>query len=207
MRTCIVNDNDNPIFIAFTTRILQSYCNNLTSRDRALFLPHNHYSNYSPDDHAAALALLRTYSVRDVLRADYDMLAASILPPTYRTGGHVRGAQRESAAAVNAVSMSNEDAMAVQVYAEYRRARTELSTCLESIVNLILEQFQGNQAQKRALTARLQAKNAVHVQREILQVDMDNMAQRYYGVERMGYDERGDRVVFLRKVNGRWEEM
>ncbi|KAI5839714.1 hypothetical protein DFP73DRAFT_529860 [Morchella snyderi] len=205
MRTAAVDDN--VLFIALTTHILHSYRTSLSSRDRALFVPHTRSSSYSPGHHGAAAALLRTYNVRDALKEDFDELAAAILPASYGTTGQVRGALRGSGAVGYAVPLTTEEGIAVQVYAAYRRAKKELADCLESIVAGVLEGFQGTGEEKRVLRGQLRARSAVDVQREVLQVDMDATERVFSGVERLGYDARRDRVVFFKKVGGMWVEM
>ncbi|KAH0602991.1 uncharacterized protein H6S33_007995 [Morchella sextelata] len=202
MRTAAVSDN--VMFIALTTHILQSYRSSLTMHDKALFAPHTPSSPYTPAHHAAAAALLRTYNVRDALDEDFDVLAKDILPEDYQ--GRLRGAARGSGASY--VPLSGEEAMAVQVYSAYRRARKEMVDCVEGIVGSVVGGWRGTGEERELLRGRLAARGAVDLQRGVVQGDMDAVVVKCAGVERLGYDDRGDRVVFLKRGEaGGWVEV
>ncbi|RPB10661.1 hypothetical protein P167DRAFT_575977 [Morchella conica CCBAS932] len=201
MRTSAVSDN--VLFIALTTHILHSYRRSLTMCDPTLYAPYTPTSPYTPGDHAAAAALLRTCHIQDVLADDFDVLARDILPPDYAS--RLRGAARGSGAGY--IPLSGEDAMSVQVYGAYRRAKKELLECVAGVVDGVVRAWQGTREERELLRGRLTARGAVDGQREVMQGEMDAMVVAYRGVGRLGWDERRGRVVFLEARGGRWVEM
>lgn len=201
MRTSPVSDN--VLFIALTTHILHSYRRSLTTRDPALYALHTPSSPYTPADHAAAAALLRTCQLHDVLEQDFDVWARDILPAGY--AARLRGAGRGDGGGY--VTLSGEDAMSVQVYAAYRRARKELVEGVEGVVDAVVGACRGMGQERVALRRRLGERAGVDTQREVMQGEMDAMVVAYSGVGRLGWDERGERVVFLEWRGMRWVEM
>ncbi|RPB10662.1 hypothetical protein P167DRAFT_575978 [Morchella conica CCBAS932] len=198
MHTCPVTPA--VLSLALTIHILHTFRRSLLTLDPALYAAYtpthaSRHTHHTPASHATAAALLRTCHLHDALTTTTDILAASILPSQYTASGG------------GSTPLNNEDAMAVQVYASYHKAKRELFEAVDGIVEAVVGACKGGYEEQGVLAGRLRERAGVEEQRAVMQREMEKVRVAYRQVVRLGWDRERGRVVFLKACVGGWMVM